>query len=98
MAKREELLERRLAQASPFKRQAFLALEDVRAALEGRDDVFDITRDGVSLSPGLFHACFSVWRREPLEDNPHAGALLTACWGGVRFFTYAAPGTEARDG
>ncbi len=32
MAKREELLERRLAQASPFKRQAFLALEDVRAA------------------------------------------------------------------
>ena len=32
MAKREELLERRLAQASPFKRQAFFALEDVRAA------------------------------------------------------------------
>ncbi len=74
------------------------AQRQVRAALEGRDDVFDITRDGVSLSPGLFHACFSVWRREPLEDNPHAGALLTACWGGVRFFTYAAPGTEARDG
>lgn len=32
MAKREELPERRLAQASPLKRQAFLALEDVRAA------------------------------------------------------------------
>ena len=74
------------------------AQRQVRAALEGCDDVFDITRDGVSLSPGLFHACFSVWRREPLEDNPHAGALLTACWGGVRFFTYAPPGTEARDG
>ena len=60
----------------------------VRAAVEDCDGVFNINCDGVSLCEQLFRACFDVWRREPLEDNPHAGVLLTACWGGARFFTY----------
>ena len=69
MAKREELLERRLAQASPFKRQAFLALEDVRAALEAeareslRDEAYETQLAQWVEEAGV------TYHREALENN-----------------------------
>ena len=69
---------------------AAAALALFSALIFGADAAREGARTGLSLSfqmavPALV-PCFG------------AGALLTACWGGGRFFTYAAPGTEARDG
>lgn len=61
---------------------------EVHGAVESCKGIADITQDGVTLLPEMFRACFPTFRREPLDDNPHATARLVGYWGGVAFYTY----------
>ena len=85
---------RRRNQGQMLRRLARIQRE-IHGAVESCGGVLDVTHDGVLLSERLFHTCFRVWRKEPLEDNPYACARLEAYAGGVRFYAYIEGASDA---